>query len=132
MALNPEVLPGELTHGQLFAGVFSANANSSAFDLLDYKGKVAVVLNAAAATNDNQAANVTLVHSNDTNISNAIAFDPAITFTAIAANGGAQVQSAAVDTRVARRYLFAQLTRAAAGNGRAITLGVTGKAQATA
>lgn len=127
MSLNPDTIPGEITTRSLYVANFSSNANSAALDIRDYKGKLAVVLNAAAATDNNQAINVELLTGGDTNVANAVSFSPAITFTAIAANGGATVETVAVDTRVANRYLYARPTRASAGNGRVVSLTVAGK-----
>lgn len=132
MALNPETLPGEVESESLYAGTFTTNETGlNGIDIGDYIGKVKVVLDAGAGTNDNQAANVSLQTGAEVNANFAV-FDPAIAFDAIAANGAAQTQALEVDTRVAGKYLRAHLVRASAGNGRAISVTITGKKQGDA
>lgn len=132
MSLNPETLPGEVTTESLYADTFSTNVTTlDGVDIGDYIGKIKVTLNAGAGANNNQAVDVTLQTSAESN-ANFAAFDPAISFTAIAANAAATVQSIEVDTRVASRYLRPVLTRSAAGNGRAVSVTITGKKQVTA
>lgn len=128
MAMNPETLPGEVTTASLYVDTFTANSNLTGVDISDYIGKIKVTLNAGAGLNDNQAANASLETGAESN-ANFAAFDPAIAFTAIAVNGAATTQSLEVDTRVAGKYLRAALVESAAGNGRAISITITGKKQ---
>jgi hypothetical protein len=131
MALNPGTLGGELTTLNLGVANMTANANGTLVDLAGFIGTVHVVLNAAAGTNDNQSLTVKLQHSIDSNTSNAADFDPAVSFTAIAANGAAQVQTLALDTRVARRFVRIVSNQSAAGNGRVYSVTLSGKRQVT-
>ena len=129
--MTVETIPSELTAESLYAGTFTTNVTATGVDIRDYIGKIKVVLDASAAANDNQAVNVSLETSNELS-ANYVAFDPALAFANIAANGAAQLQQTAIDTRLARRYVRAVLTRAAAGNGRAVSVTITGKKQVTA
>lgn len=132
MAVNPETIPGELTTKSLYADTFTTNVtNLNGIDTRDYLGKLKVVMNAGDATNDNQAANVKLQHSAEVN-ANFEDFDPGISFEPLIANAEGETQSLAVDTRMTKRYLRPVLTRAAAGNGRAISITATGKEQVNA
>ena len=126
MSLNPETLPGELTHASLYAGTFTTNTSGTGALITGYKGKLFAVLNAAAAANDNQAATV-VIETSDELSANYAALSPAVEFAAIAANGAAQVQAIEIDTRTAKAYVRATLTRAAAGNGRVISVTIGGK-----
>lgn len=128
MSLNLETLAGELDSVSLaIDGAFTANAAGSGVNITDFKGKLHVVLNAAAATNDNQSLTVKLQTAIDDNASNYADFDPAVSFTAIAANGAAQVQEIEVDTRLAKGWIRTVSNESAAGNGRAYSVVATGK-----
>lgn len=131
MALNPETIPGELTTESLYVDTFSTNTNLEGIDISQYIGKLKVTLNAGAATNNNQAANVSLQTGPEVN-ANFAAFDPSVAFGAIIANAAATSESLEVDTRVAGKFLRAAIVRAAAGNGRPISITLTGKKQETA
>lgn len=132
MAINPETIPSEVTTESLYVDEFSTNVTDlDGIDLRDYLGKVKVVLNAGDATNDNQAANVKLQQSDESN-ANFEDFDPAIAFDNIIANADAGTQALALDTRTTKRYVRAHITRTAAGNGRAISVTATGKKQVSA
>jgi hypothetical protein len=128
MALNLETLAGELDSVSLaIDGGFTTNAAGSAVNITDYKGKLLVVLNAAAAANDNQSLTVKLQTSIDDNASNFVDFDPAVTFTPIAADGAAQVQEIELDTRIAKGFVRTVSNENAAGNGRAFSVVAVGK-----
>ena len=123
--MTPETIPGTLTPVSLINQTVTANVtNLDGVDIRDYKGKLQVVLTAGAATNDDQSAAVKLQHSDEAN-ANFVDFDPAVTFTSIAANGGAALESIALDTRVAKRYVRAHVT-AASGDGRPVAVIGTG------
>lgn len=131
MAINPETIPGDLTGASIAALTFTSNSTAlDGVDIRDYLGKLKVTLSAGAAADNNQAVTVKLQTSAVVN-ANFADFDPAVAFTAIAANGAASYQEAIVDTRVAKRYLRAHLT-GANGNGRAVTVSLVGKKQVKA
>lgn len=130
--MTPETIPSALTSESLLAANVTTNiANLDGIDIKEYIGKLKVVLNAGVASGNNQSATVSLQTSAVSN-ANFVAFDPAIAFTAVALNGGAAFESKEVDTRVANRYLRALVATTANGNGRPISVTVTGKKQVTA
>lgn len=125
--MNPDTLPGELTTLSLGVANMTANAAGALVDIADFKGRLAVILNAAAGTNDNQSLAVKLQGAPDNNASNAADFDPPIAFANIAANGAAQVQTIALDTRRAPRFVRIVSNQSAAGNGRVYSVTLSGK-----
>jgi hypothetical protein len=129
--MSPDTLPSETTAESLYIASFTANTDLTGVDVKDYIGKVKVILNAAAATNDNQPANVSIQTSDESN-ANFAAFSTAVAFTAIAVNGAATTESIEFDTRLAKRYVRAHVVESAAGNSRDISVVLVGKKQITA
>lgn len=131
MALNPETLPSEVTTESLYVDTFTANTNLAGVDISQYIGKLKVTLNAGVGANNNQSV-IASLQTGAESAANFAAFDPAIAFTNIAVNGAATSQSLVVDTRVAGKYLRAAVGESADGNGRAVSITLTGKKQVTA
>lgn len=129
--LNPETFPSEVTSESLYAGTFTSNTNATGVDLTDYIGKLKVVLNAAAAADNNQAVSVELQESDEL-AANYTAIASGLQPAALIANAAASLQELEVDTRANKKYLRAVLTESAAGNGRAVSITLCGKKQITA